>query len=71
MFPPSVPCPRLKGTAVPGLQRDVGQCPLGGPVPKKQLLNEQFPSLHAEELLPSSPPDQLCFACENDGLRMQ
>lgn len=43
-----------------------GQHPLRGRVPK-----EHVPSLHAEELPPRSPPDQLCFACENVGLQMQ
>lgn len=71
MFPPSVPRPPLKGTAVPGLWQDdaqQGACRAVSSrrmVPEKHLLSEHFPSLLAEEFLPSASPDQLC---ENDGL---
>lgn len=70
VFPPSVPHPQLKGTAVPVMMPDSGRCPLQEPVPKTHFLNERFPSPCAEEVLPGSS-SQLCFAGENDGLRMR
>lgn len=57
----------LQALGSSGTMPNSGQCPLRGTVPKKHLLNQQFPSLHAREIPPGSPPDQLCFACEDDG----